>query len=412
MVRWRILCACAVLFPSLNGCVLFAPEVAFQPRKDSALRSGANANIMAAEAYANEVRTDIVSLEIQASILKSSSTLALLGTSGASVGAAAFRGSRDLIAGFSVATAGLLSLQYGTGIASKQAILDNAREAIDCAIQTAEKLDSTPAIVGASTGTVAVGPGRGRSGQITTNSGFDEANRAMQHFATSAQEQSQILGSRSQVLVLPQNIVRSAKLNQPEAVTVQLTQGIAAQTASQLLSKASSVASDAHQAGTEAEADKNQALSTASASAPVFLVTTVTDIEDATIVLLHGAEPTGQDLVGQVKSNFQNEVQAQSSKLKEAKTKTDTASAKMGAAAELARSAQLAADQGGSADSGSGTRGGSASVPATDAAALASDAATAQKGLTKESANLDVIGTVLSNAVACNKLSQLAEPAL
>lgn len=415
-------CVCVILCFGLSGCVIFSPESNFVAgeREARALASSKAGDLQSAEEYAYLVRRHIIQLQTQASVLKSTSNLALVGTSGASVGVAAFRASRDLIAGLGVGTAGVLSLQYGTGIAAKQTILDNARLAIDCAIATAEKINSGPATLVAATTPSPLpspvpspAPSQGSAGasenpppspapqrftpdQVKEALGFGDATTKIQEFMNTT---GQMHGQLSQLSQAPSHPTLEIPRMFPSQEMAQHAVEQAAQQRAAVLSAqavtalANSIAADALTSEKQAGEAAAQAITSAAAQAPRFLINTTTMIEDTAIAMLHGAEPGGLDLVSQVKSNFQSELKPATDKVGDSKQTTQQSAADLKSAHKLLTAAQ-------SAPGADGAR----------ASAASSAAGAAQEAVAKTTANVDLMSQLLSNAEACSKLEQLAQP--
>src|SRR5262245_2320521 len=123
----------------LQGCGIFLPEYSLNV---AAPTSADSESMGAAKTYAAARSVEINSVSIQLGAFRLATDVALLSTAGGAVGAAAFRGTRDLIVGLVLGSSGTLSVQYLIGLDVKRLLIDNARIAIGCARQFAEGMSN------------------------------------------------------------------------------------------------------------------------------------------------------------------------------------------------------------------------------------------------------------------------------
>jgi hypothetical protein len=357
MIRNLFISAIAIFV--CQGCAVFVPQWKLRHAP-----TGANyATLADAQNYAATVADSIDSLNTELSIAKTTSNLLLMGTGMGTVAAAALRGSRDLLIGLGLASGGILTFQYASGISGKQAILDDARIAIACAQETALKISqpktaSSLSVSSGASALLALAPVAGGTG------------------SQSAQRMERLANTLDSLAAVPPPAPGALAAPVPgPPVTPALRAPV---------SRLAAVVRDAAGSQQQALDSVQSALDATAMAAPAFLVFTVHHIELATSRLLHN-EPEGKDILSFATDHAQTAVKAAKDAVESAKTTTQKSTATVKAAADVSTSTTDDMSQ---------------------KAQIAQTASTAQSELANTDQKLSVIDAVLSDAANCKKLGQ------
>lgn len=345
--------AVAIFF--CQGCALFVPHWSLRHTPTAANY----ATLADAQNYAATVADKIDSLNTDVSIIKTSTNMLLIGTGMGTVAAAALRGSRDLLIGLGLASGGILTFQYGSGINAKQAILDDARIAIACAEETALKMSEHKAEVFS-------------SGASAPSAALALAPAAVTAGTQSAQTMETLANTLDTLSAFPGPA--AAPIPGPPVAPV-------------LRAPVSRVAAVVHEAaGSQQQAvdSVKSALDATAMAAPAFLVFTVYHIEQATSRLLHN-EAQGKDILSFATNQAQTAVKAARDAVQSAKTTTQKSTATVKASTDVATATTDDPSQ-------------KAQIQQTAKAAQSDLANTEQK--------LSIIDAVLADAANCKKLTE------
>jgi len=339
-----------------QGCALFAPNLSLRHPPTAA----DSATMAAAQEYAATVSNKMADLNAQLQIVKTSTNMLLIGTAMGGVGAAALQGSRDLLIGLGLGSAGILVFQYGTGMTTKQSILDDAQIAIACAETTAIKISQQ------------------KSGQpgppgSSASEGFLSSSLARTPAGAQSAQNMEMLADTLDSLSVP-----------PAAQTAPVPGAPLAPVLRAPGSRLASVVRDAASSQQHAVDSAQAALDITAMTAPDFLVSTVYKIELATVDLLHKSEPQGRDILSYATAQSQAAVKVARDAVASAKSTTQKSSATVRAAQDVG-------------------------ITTTDdpgqKAQVQQTARAAQSDLANTEQKLSVIEAVLSNAANCKKLT-------
>ena len=134
----------AVFASCLNGCLLLSPEAApgYNGKGFRDPEYTDYASIDSAISWANDVRSQLRELKIEADVDRRLVNYGVVGVGLAAVGAAAFNASKNAIVGLALGTAGLNTIDYITDVPFQEQTIGDGLNAIDCIQSSAISIDT------------------------------------------------------------------------------------------------------------------------------------------------------------------------------------------------------------------------------------------------------------------------------